>query len=637
MILRAAFAGFAVLGLAQQAPATGTAVIAGQVIDATTKQPVAGAVVTAAIGATAPGQGAPPAAPGPAAPPRRAFTNAEGRFVLRDLPAGTYGLTATRNGYLPGAIGRRRPNGPTRNLTIAEGSRTTDVAIPIWKMPAISGVVRDDRGEPAVGMYVTAMRRTMAGGRMELSFSSGEATDDRGHYRISYLEPGSYVVMARTTPQAAPFSTVDRYRAGAASGTAAQLSRELREGGALMMATEGIVIDGWQVRTSNEGTIMPGPNGTLLLHPLTYYGNTASAAAATVLTLGPGDERQGIDFTLPLVAGVRVSGTLSGLDKPAASYGVQLVPAAAGSLVYPFPIAYSTTDAEGHFAILGVPPGSYNVRALRVPPTGPLFTPPAPGAGAGAGREMVEMPPPVSFPAMFAETAVTVGSAHLDGVALRFQTGARLSGRVVFEGTAAPPAAAQLQRIMVAVRSIFGGDTRATTGQTPVAAAGTFQTNGFAPGRYLMNVTFASADWTLASIRAGGVDASDQAVTLETADITDVVITFTDKSMTLSGSVQPAASTRDTDATVVAFPADYKSWLANGMSPRRVSSSPTSASGTYQLRLGIPGDYFVVAIPPEVAPDVDPEFIARFSASATRVSIAAGESKTQSLTVSRVR
>ena len=147
-------------------------------------------------------------------------------------------------------------------------------------------------------------------------------------------------MVARTNPQSAAVSTVDRYRAAAASGTAAQISRELREGGALQMATEGIVIDGWQVSTSSEKTtMMPGPNGTLLLSPLTFYGGTGSAADATVLTLAPGDDRVGIDFTFPFVAGVRVSGSVTGLDRPAASYGVQLVPVAGGSLSYPFPVA----------------------------------------------------------------------------------------------------------------------------------------------------------------------------------------------------------------------------------------------------------------------------------------------------------
>jgi hypothetical protein len=219
---------------------------------------------------------------------------------------------------------------------------------------------------------------------------------------------------------------------------------------------------------------------------------------------------------------------------------------------------------------------------------------------------------------------------------LTFQPGAKLSGRVVFEGTAAPPTGPQLLRVGVVVRSVYGGESRGAGGQTMLDASGAFQTSEYAPGRYLVTA-LAGSEWTLASVRVGGVDASDQAITLGTTDLTDVVITFTDKPMTLAGSVRAADSSTDVEATVIAFPADHKTWISNGMSPRRLAFGPTSATGAYQLRVGLPGEYLLVAIPPEIPPEVDPEFIARFAATATRVTIAAGETKTQALTVSRVR
>jgi hypothetical protein len=327
---------------------------------------------------------------------------------------------------------------------------------------------------------------------------------------------------------------------------------------------------------------------------------------------------------------------VTGLDRPAASYGVQLGPVATGNLSCPFPIAYSITAESGRFTFLGVPPGSYTVKSARVPPVGPLFTPPAPGAGAPAGREMVTMPKAASYPSMFAEASVTVGSAHVDGVALSFQPGAKLSGRVVFEGTTQPPTGSQVQRVAIWVGAVYGGESRGFGGETAVDASGKFQTPEYGPGRYLVRA-FAGQDWTLASVRVGGIDASDQPITLGTTDFTDVVVTFTDKPMTISGSVRAADASGDVEATVIAFPADHKAWMANGMTPRRIATAPTSASGTYQLRIGLPGEYLLVAIPPEIAPEVDPEFIARFSATATRVNITAGETKTQALTVSRVR
>lgn len=630
----------------QQPPATGTGVIAGQVIDATTKKPVAGVVVALTQAAPAAATSGPLPAPGTppspsAAPPRRgaAVTNTEGRFVFRDVPAGTYSLTATRSGYSPGATGRRRPGGPSRTFSLADGARVTDAAVPLWPLSTISGTVRDDRGEPVIGAYATAMRRTIVGSRLEVTFAGGggEATDDRGHYRIANLEPGSYVVAIRTTPQTAAVSTVDTYRSAAASGTALTMARELREGGAIQMSMDGIVIGSWQLTGSNEPLMMPGPNGTLLLPPTTYSGNARTPAEATTITLGSGDHRQGIDLTLPLVAGVRVSGTLTGPNGPAANHGIQLVPAGGEVPVSPFPVAYSITDASGRFALLGVTPGAYLVRARRMPIVGPIFVPPSPTAGAGAGREAVVMNTAAPIVAMFAEAPVTVGSSHVDNVGLTLQTGARVSGRIVFEGATVPPAAAQLQRIQVAVRALFGGDSPGFGAQTNVDASGNFQTIGVAPSRYLLTATPPGPEWSVGSIRVNSVDASDQAVEVGTEDVTGVVVTFTDKTMTVSGTVQPAAGSKDPEATVIAFPADIRAWVSSGMSLRRYAAAVSTPSGSYQLRLAAPGEYLIAAIPPEIAPVADPEFLTKLAASATRITIAAGETKTQPLTVSRVR
>jgi hypothetical protein len=90
-------------------------------------------------------------------------------------------------------------------------------------------------------------------------------------------------------------------------------------------------------------------------------------------------------------------------------------------------------------------------------------------------------------------------------------------------------------------------------------------------------------------------------------------------------------------ATVVLFPADVPGWIASGMSPIRALSVPTSPTGAYQLQVLLPGDYMLVAIPPEVAPDVDADFVKRFGASAIRISFAAGDTKTQALTLVRPR
>jgi len=628
-------------GAATATVQAGTAVVAGQVIEASSGKPAGGALVTLAIGA-------PPAVqptgvvPFPPAQSRRgtAVANADGRFVFRDVPAGTYSLTATLNGHAPGASGRRRPSGPGQPFTVKDGARISDAVVTVWRLGAISGFLRDDHGDPAVGISVWAMRQVMNAGRSELTLTGGgvEATDDRGYYRVPNLQPGNYVVTVRTNPQSAAVATVDTYQAAVTSGSSAAMRSEWMQTGGMFLSTTGLVVDGWQVSVSiGMPQPLPGPNGTVLLHPTVFFPNAPTPAEGTLLTVRPGDDIVGVDLTLPLIAGVRVSGVLMGPEGPAANHGVRLFPVGRDDPVMEIPSAYSMTDPAGRFALLGVTPGRYVVRAYRVVQAVP-FMRPAPPAAGGPPISTVERPPaPIGPPPppMFAEAPVTVGSTHVDDVPLVLQPGARLSGRVAFDGATAPPPAARMQQISIGIRpltgTVPGADAR-------VGADGRFTTSGYPPGRYSFSpVTPPGPEWTLASVRVGSVDAAGQAFTLGAADVTDVVVTFTDKVTTLSGTVRGTDAGMAPDATVVVFPADMQEWLATGMSPRRVATAATSSDGAYQVRLELPGDYMVVAVPPEVAPDVDREFVARFAASAVRVSIASGETRTQALTVSRPR
>jgi len=639
-LVAAALLGAAMQQAAAERQPAATGVIAGQVIDAVSARPVGGAIVTLAAGAP-PAVSASGTTPLVSAQARRgvAVANADGRFVFREVPAGSYWLTSTFEGYAPGASGRRRPGGPARSLTMGEGARLTDLAIPVWRLAAISGAVRDDRGDPAVGVSVWAMRRVVTGGRAEYTFTGGtvEATDDRGYYRLSNLAPGSYVVAVRTFTQSAAVSTVEAYQSAVTSGTTAALTRMWGETGALRFGRDGLTVDDWQVWIS-VGVPQPlsGPSGTVLIHPTVFHSNTTSAADATVIALKPGDDRMSVDLTLPLVTGVRVSGVLIGPDGPAANHGIRLIPAATETS-FDTPAAYSTTDGAGRFALLGVPPGAYTIRAYRVPqPT--LIMRPAPPAAGGLPGTTTEPIPSLAGPtgpSLFAEAPVAVGSTHVDGLTLTLRPGARLSGRVMFEGAAPAPPAARLQQMALTIRPIIG--SVAGRADARIDAEGRFTTSGYPPGRYTIDIAPPGPEWTLASVRIGDVDAAGQAFPLGSTDVGDVVVAFTDRPITLSGTVRARDAGADTEATVIVFPADLQSWLTSGMSPRRVVAAATTTTGSYQMRIPLPGDYLVVAVPPDVAPEVDPDFLRRITPDGVRVSLSLGDARTQALAVSRVR
>src|SRR5688500_14212385 len=176
-------------------PSAATGLIVGIVVDAGTGKPVSGAIVS--ISSPAP---ATPPFPrqAPAALPR-VLTGTDGRFVYRNLPPGNYSIVASRPGHVEGAYGRRRPGGPSVWLALAEGERTADVVVRVWKHAAISGTVLDEAGEGVVGARVRSWRRAFDRGRYAFMPASTGVTDDRGIYRIGSLVPGDYVVGVSAT------------------------------------------------------------------------------------------------------------------------------------------------------------------------------------------------------------------------------------------------------------------------------------------------------------------------------------------------------------------------------------------------------------------------------------------------------
>ena len=165
--------------------APGTGIIVGQVIDAATGKGVNSAVVTLA--------GA-----------RRVMTTTDGRFAFRNLPEGSHTLTAAKSGYIDGAFGMRRPGGPTLPVVLADAERRGNLVIWLWRHGAITGTIVDEAGEPLIGIQVTALRRSIVGGRRRFVQGGTETTDDRGIYRIGRLAPGDYAVAMATSQVSVP-------------------------------------------------------------------------------------------------------------------------------------------------------------------------------------------------------------------------------------------------------------------------------------------------------------------------------------------------------------------------------------------------------------------------------------------------
>jgi protocatechuate 3,4-dioxygenase beta subunit len=85
-------------------------------------------------------------------------TDAEGRYEIKELPAGRYNVTASKGGFVQGSFGQRRPGEPGTPIDLSDGQSADKVNFVLARGGVISGRIVDDGGEPVSGTMVAAMR-----------------------------------------------------------------------------------------------------------------------------------------------------------------------------------------------------------------------------------------------------------------------------------------------------------------------------------------------------------------------------------------------------------------------------------------------------------------------------------------------
>jgi hypothetical protein len=658
-------------GPAPPPAARGTGLILGQVVDGSTGQPISGATVslTSPTGA-GPGrggrgglgaatidiaggvQGATGTAFNLAGLAQgglggsRVLTDEQGHFLFHDLPAASFSIAVNAPGYVPGSFGQTRPNGPSRALDLAEGQRTNDSRVRLWKYAVVTGSVQDEVGQPAVGLTVRALRKTTANGRARLvAAGSGATTDDRGEFRLSTLVPGDYIIAMPETQVTMPVPIVQTMTDAMMSGRGGGGMIEFVSSGGPMPSPDGIRIGDNLLQSPGQGKV-PAPlvDGRLGAYLSQYFPAALTPSQATTLTLRSGEEKGGVNLQLRLAATASVSGTVIGPDGPVANAPVKLTPAAVddAGLDSGFETASTLTRADGSFVLLAVPAGQYTLRATKMP------RPPMPGGRGAAGGlaamvlgDATATSPGQTTVGLYAQSMVDVSGRDVAALTIPLREGAKVSGRIEFVGAATPPQPRQLQSLSV---TLAPTDTRSFP-QTPqlgptvsgVDQSGQFRTTGYPPGRYSMSVAGPTPPgWTLKAIMLNGRDALTSPVELTTADLDGAVVTFSDKVSQIAGTVRgvPAGDT----ATVLVFPFDYKAWIANGMSPRRMRQTPAGTTGSYSAGGLFGADYFVAALDDDDLTDnLDPSTFDALSRIATRVTLADGEKKTVDLSVVRIK
>jgi Carboxypeptidase regulatory-like domain len=347
--------------------------------------------------------------------PYVATTSADGTFVFAAVRPGQYRVVSTRPGYVSAEYGQRWPNGVGTPLTIPPGRTVNNVPIPMLQTAAISGRIRDRSGQPLGNVLVEAMKATYQDGRRVLTRVESAVSDDRGEYRLFWLVPGRYYLVARH-----PDISGGLMRFGGAGFSA---------GGAGLGPNSLVQFQEFRNNGDNAGTTPPLEvrlqRSVRERYMPVYFPGTTEEQAAAPIDLATGAEQTGTDFTVEPVLMQRVRGRVvyESNGEPAMSARVQWVSTTGGSEPADFLFMGRSTGTpveccNGAFE-LALPPGSYTLVA--------------------------------AVNNLNARAIVQVGFADVEGIVLSLGQSFSVAGRMTFEGRAPAPEELNAFRLSLAM------------------------------------------------------------------------------------------------------------------------------------------------------------------------------------------
>ena len=523
------------------------------------------------------------------------MTDDEGRFAFEDVVGGEYDVTATRAAFLPAAYGARRAGRLPSRLSVAAGVAINDVTLYLSRGAAIEGTVRDFNGEPAanVGVVVAPAGEIPM---MASILGSPWTTDDRGAYRAYGLAPGSYVVFAIPTV--------------------------VRRGEIVQPSTTSMDVALRALTDKPSSTAPPVPqfDQTVAYGPV-FHPASPTLAQASVITVGPGDERQGIDVALMLVPTRAIDGiVLDAAGQPATQ--IQMFISGNGT---PSPVMFdaapimtgrSTTLGAGRFRYTNVTAGRYTITAKR-PGESPLW----------------------------AQVEVDVSASDIKGLELRLRPALMIAGRVYFDGNAVAPENLASVRLTLAPPTGAGGgmgnQTNYGLGTSVVVNAddgGLVRMTGVIPGEYVASAfvpgNVPATGWWLKTVMINGVNAVDSPASVGDSDLRDVVFVFSDRHTELAGTLSTPAGQPTTDYYVVVIPSDRALWRA---ASRRMKIARPSTAGRYVFVDLPPGDYLIAAVTDFAESDFrDPKMLDQLAGAAIKITLADGAKVTQDVRISKI-
>ena len=567
------------------------------------------------------------------------FTDAAGRFTVPELPAGRYSLSATKGGYVRMSYGAKRHDRPGTPVNLHEGQQLTGLSLRLPRGGVIAGRILDENGGPAASVQVRLLQyRMQLGERMLMPALGGslmgETTDDRGMYRLYGLPPGEYLVAA------SPRNTN-------AGEIRASTPEEIRAALAALQQPA--------TPPPPAGQPLPPPREyvTVGFAPV-YFPGSPSVGGASTISLGPGEERSSVDFSLQLVRTAKIEGAVV-VPSGFSPQSVQLTMVPAGPQMGPGILGMTflnrvTPGADGKFSYAAVPPGQYTINArLSAGGGGGARGGGPPGevlefraaAGGGGGGPVVVGGPGGSGPSYWATSDVTVDGTPQTSVLLTLQPGLTISGKLEFKGSRIeqPSDFSRVRVTLAPAPTPGGGGLMVGIPSAQVDASGRFTINGVTPGRYLVSAFVPTPPgagpglaWSLQSAVFKGRDVLDFALDVAPGDeISGGVLTFSDASQQVTGTLQDQSGRPAPDYTIIVFAADKRFWVPQA---RRIRTTRPGTDGKFTVTNLPAGEYRLAAVVDIATGDAnDPAFLEQLMQASVPITLAEGDRKVQDLRI----
>jgi protocatechuate 3,4-dioxygenase beta subunit len=456
-------------------------------------------------------------------------SDSDGRFLLKNVEPGRYNFFANRVGFVDQHYQSQGTESGGAILTLREGQKITDALFRLTVAAVITGRILDEEDQPIPGVRVNALRRAtdddaedddpFFSGKKDLLSAGGAETDDRGQYRIFGLRPGEYYVKANDSLGGAIDEEYDlKVRESLGTGYAA-----------------------------------------------VYYPGVLQLDQAQSISVRPGEESQA-DFSVRHIKVVEVAGRVITPDGPARNAEVVLIPFGEDESSSS---RYDQPDEKGAFALKGVTPGTYTLRAF----------------GRGDGDKVY-----------VTNQKIEVGNDSLNSLIITLGIGVTLKGRVKAEGGTP----AFLDQLGV----VLGGDEAQWAGIGRVKKDGSFEIASVNEGTYSVVVWELQHDWYVKSAQMGTQNVLEEGLQVSKDSPGGAMeIVLSKDSAQLEGSViqhdRPLIGAR------VRLTPDPETRYNR----TRSRSAKTDQSGRFSLTGLAPGKYKIVAKPPSATatPDLKSE------------------------------